>query len=369
MLKSFRFWLGLGASLGLLLLFLWNVDFSKTWRVLRDDTNYAYFVPAVLVYFVALGIRSVRWHYLMLHLKSIPPGRLFPVVAIAYLANNVLPFRLGELVRAHFVGEKEQVSKASALATIGVERVLDGLTLLLFVAVVWPFVPWTEVLKDEGGDIKTTWLILAGVVAVILFVGLLSILLLATSPTLGNRLARLVALKLPRDLRPKAENAVHLLIDGFGAIRSPRRLIIVTLLSGPVWLAEAVVYYIVALSFDLDLGFHAILLVTATSNLATVIPSSIGGIGPFEVVAKITLLAFLPNTEEFESLIVVYVFSVHILALWLPVNILGMYYLWRENITLAQLAKSRRIDLASDEADSMASQARDGTHPSMEMEV
>lgn len=364
MLKSFRFWLGLSASLVFLLLFLWKVDFAGTGRELRD-TNYAYFVPAVLVYFVALAIRSVRWHYLMLHLKSIPPGRLFPVVAIAYLSNNILPLRLGELVRAHFVGEKEQVSKASALATIAVERVLDGLTLLLFAAIVWPFVPWTDVLKDEGGDINTTWLILAVVVALIFVVGLLAIFLLATSPTLGKRLARLVALILPRSYRPKAENAVYLLIEGFGAIRSPRRLIIISLLSGPVWLTEAVVYYIIALSFDLDLGFHAILLVTATSNLAAAIPSSIGGIGPFEVAAKTSLIAFGLGAEVATA----YAFSVHILALWLPVNILGMFYLWRENITLAQLARSRRIELAPDEEEGMASQTRDGTHPSMEMEV
>ena len=368
MLKSFRFWLGLGASLGFMLLFLWKVevdfpptgieitprlDWGGVWRQLQA-VNYFYFIPAVLVYFVALGIRSVRWHYLMLHLKSIPSGRLFPVVAIAYLSNNILPLRLGELVRAHFVGEKEQVSKASALATIGVERVLDGLTLFLFVAVVWPFVPWTEVLKDEGGDIKTTWLILAVVVALIFVVGLLAIFLLAKSPTLGNGLARLVAMKLPRVLRPKAENTVNLLIEGFGAIRSPRQLIIISLLSGPVWLAEAVVYYIVALSFDLDLGFHAILLVTATSNLATAIPSSIGGIGPFEVVAAGTLVAFGVAAEPAAT----YAFFVHIIALWLPVNILGLFYLWRENITLAQLARSKSINLASQEAEGLASQAQ-----------
>ena len=76
------------------------------------------------------------------------------MVAIGYLANNMLPVRLGELVRAHFLGEREGISKASSLASIGVERVFDGLTLLLFIAVIWPFLPWTDALRTNGGGLR-----------------------------------------------------------------------------------------------------------------------------------------------------------------------------------------------------------------------
>ena len=63
-----------------------------------------------------------------------------PVVVIGYMANNLLPMRLGELVRSYYVGEREGISKASALATVFVERVFDALTLLFFIAVIAPFV-------------------------------------------------------------------------------------------------------------------------------------------------------------------------------------------------------------------------------------
>ena len=315
---------------------------GQTWGELRD-ANYAYFVPAVLLYFVALGFRSLRWRYLLLHLKAIPPLRLYPVVAIGYLANNVLPFRLGELVRAHSLGEREEVSKASALATIAVERVMDGLTLILFAAVVLPFLPWTDVLKTGEGSLNFWRVVLSVAVAVVFVVGFLVLLALATSPEMGRRLESLVTFYLPAGLRPKFATLLYLLIEGLGSLRNPRRLLVISAVSLPVWLAEAAMYYILSLSFDLDQPFQVILLVTVTSNLATAIPSSIGGIGPFEVVAKSTLVAFGVTGEPAAA----YAFFVHIVALWLPVNLLGLIFLSRENLSLRRLVKGSSMDLST----------------------
>ena len=340
MLRTRRFWLGLTVSVGFLILFLWKLDFERIGTELRD-ANYAYLFPAILVYFCAFGFRSLRWRYLLLHLKAVPATRLYPVVSIGYLANNILPVRLGEFVRAHFLGEREGITKASALSTIAVERVFDGLTLLFFAAVVLPFLPWTDVLKNDSGEVNTLWVVASVAIALLFVVGFLVLFLFATSPALARRLALIVTSVSPRGLRPKAESLVYLLIDGLGALRSPRRLLLISLLSIPVWLTEAAMYYILARSFDLDVGFEVILVVTATSNLATAIPSSIGGIGPFEVVAKSTLVAFGVAAEPAAA----YAFFVHIIALWLPVNVLGLMFLWKENISLSQLIRTRHIDM------------------------
>lgn len=342
MLLSHRFWLGLIVSIGFLFLFLWKIDFGETGRELRD-ANYIYFIPAVLIYFGALGFRSLRWRYLLLHIKPIHPRSLFPVVAIGYMSNNVLPIRLGELVRAHFLGEKEKVNKASALATIAVERVFDGLTLLLFAAVIWPFLPWTDVLRNDAGDLKLWWIALSVIVATAFVAGFLVLFIFASSPRLANRMTGMIALLAPRRFRPKVKGIIDLLIEGLGALRSPRKLMFISFLSFPVWLTEAAMYYILAVSFGLDQPFQVILLVTATSNLATAVPSSIGGIGPFEVVAKSTLVAVGVGAEVAAA----YAFSVHIIALWLPVNILGLVFLWKENLSLSEIARTRQIDLAS----------------------
>ena len=340
MLSTRRFWLGLIVTAGFLFLFLWKVDLGKAARELQD-ANYVYVIPAVLLYFVAFGFRSLRWRYLLLHLKPIPPWRLYPVVAIGYLANNILPMRLGELVRAHFLGEKEGISKTSALATLAVERVFDGLTLLLFAAVVWPFLPWTSVLRTEAGELKALWVGLSALIAILFVAGFLFLFLIATSPGLGAKLTHVLTSVAPRGLRPKVAGLMSMLVEGLGALRSPRKLLLISLLSAPVWLTEAAMYYIIAISLDLDQPFEVILLVTATSNLATAIPSSIGGIGPFEVVAASTLVAFGVGVDPAAA----YAFFVHIIALWLPVNVLGLLFLWKEKTSLAQLARSGRIDM------------------------
>ena len=343
MIHSRRFWLGFGISVGFVVLSLWNVDFGQMGSELKH-ANYAYYLPAILIYFLAFGFRSLRWRYLLLHLKPISPLRLYPVISIGYLANNVLPMRLGELVRAHFVGEKEGISKASSLATIGVERVLDGLTLLLLAGVIWPFLPWTDVLKTDTGDLKIWWVALSIALALGFVAAFVLLVILATSPGLGRTVAHLLSSLMPVRLRPKVEGLINLMLEGLGALRSPGRLIVMLVLSIPVWLAEATLYYLLAISFDLDVGFHVILLVTATSNLATAVPWSIGGIGPFEVVATSTLVAFGVGLDP----ATIYSFFVHIVALWLPVNVLGMIFLWREKVSLAQLARTRRIDVSSD---------------------
>ena len=52
------------------------------------------------------------------------------------MANNLLPFRSGELVRAYILGEQRKISKISTLGTIAVERLLDVVVLMLFLVAV-----------------------------------------------------------------------------------------------------------------------------------------------------------------------------------------------------------------------------------------
>ncbi len=342
MLTARRFWLGLAVSAGLLFIFLWRVDFQEVRGELGDGSKYLYLIPAVLLYFFALSIRSFRWRYLLLHLKPISPLKLYPIVAIGYMANNLLPIRLGELVRAHFLGEKEGISKASGLATIGVERMLDGLTLLLLVAIVWPFLPWTEVLRDDAGNVKSWWLALSVMVVVVFVGGFVGLIFVALRPEVGNAIVRRLASLLPSALRETAVRIGLQLIEGLAALKSPKKLLIMGALSVPIWLVEVLVYYTMSLAFDLGQPFQVILLVTATSNLATAVPSSIGGIGPFEVVAKSTLLAFGVGGDAATA----YVFFVHIITLWMPVSILGLLFLWRENLSLTRLARSKELSMS-----------------------
>ena len=139
-LKRWQFWLGLAVSAVFLLWALQGLDLQQVAQYLKRG-NYLWLIPSVGVYFLAVLVRTWRWDYLLRPLKRIPVKRLFPVVVIGYMGNNIFPFRVGELLRAYVLKRNEQVSISSSLATIVVERIFDGLTMLLFVFVALPTLP------------------------------------------------------------------------------------------------------------------------------------------------------------------------------------------------------------------------------------
>ena len=341
--NRWQFWLGGGVSVVLLLLLLYQVDLGELKDALRD-ANYFLLAPSIAIYFVAVLFRAVRWRYLLAPMKAIPVRRLYPVVIIGYMANNLLPVRLGEVVRSYYLARQEDLNTSSALATIAVERVYDGITLLAFAALA---APWLLLLGEFDGAANvsrtTGTIFLAGAIAA--FTGMLAFFtLLGSSASFANRMEGLLRL-VPAGPRPKAAGFFRTFVAGLAVLNSPGKHLGLFIYSLPVWLLECSVYLMLAYSFGLDEYFDSVwvlllvvLLVTATSNLATAVPSAIGGIGPFEIVAQQTLVALGVGA----SLAGVYSGFVHLVALWLPVNLVGLVLLWRSNLSLRELTGTRR---------------------------
>ena len=122
--NNWRIWIGLAVSGLFLLLLLLRVDRQEIVSAL-SNANYLYVAPAIGLYFIAVYFRSIRWAYLLSPIGPFPVNRLYPVVIIGYMANNLLPARLGELVRSYYLAQRETVSGSTALATVAVERVYD----------------------------------------------------------------------------------------------------------------------------------------------------------------------------------------------------------------------------------------------------
>ena len=122
-----KYLVGIGASLILVALFLFTGNPSGMLAAL-GSANYWYVIPAVVMYFVSVYFRAMRWSVLLRHIRPVKVPRLFPVVVVGYMANNLLFVRLGELVRCYYLSEREGVSTTSALVTVFVERIFDALT-------------------------------------------------------------------------------------------------------------------------------------------------------------------------------------------------------------------------------------------------
>ena len=344
-----RIWLGIAITALFVALALVRLDLGETWSA-AAGANYAYLVPAIAVYFVSLYVRSYRWRYLLQPFAAVHSWRLYPVILVGYMANNILPVRLGELARSYYLSVREPVRGSTALATILVERVFDGLTLLVFLAVAALFLP-IEALALRIGETRglAPW----GVAALLAapFIGVLAgIVLVALRPEPSRTLVQRLTQRLPGGTGARVQGVADRFIAGFEGLHRPSRLGAVFARSVPIWLAEAVMYYIVALGFDLQdqLGgplamASAILVVTAASNLATALPSSPGSLGPFEALAVLALV-FLGVDGETE---LAYAIVLH-LALLLPVIAAGLAPRAARGLTLGELMRRREAAVAPD---------------------
>jgi uncharacterized protein (TIRG00374 family) len=115
-------------------LFLWlamRASTGRSSRIAIERTRWLYLVPAVVLTMLGHFIRSIRWKYMMDPIKRCGIRPLWSATAIAFMVNNLLPARLGELVRAFVIGRSQNVSRSASFATIVYERVVDVFVLIL----------------------------------------------------------------------------------------------------------------------------------------------------------------------------------------------------------------------------------------------
>jgi uncharacterized protein (TIRG00374 family) len=295
------------------------------WLSLRS-ADYLWLIPSVAVYFLAVWARTWRWDYLLRPIKQIPLGRLFPVVVIGYMGNNVYPLRAGELLRAFVLRQSEDVSMSSSLATIVVERVFDGLVMLLFVFVALPFAP----LPSES-------IRLVVILGSIVFMGaLLVFFAVAAVPARFMRLTEWFAERLlPERLRAPVLGFAGRFIIGLAALRSGRGLLMIFVTSVIIWLLEAVKYWFVMHAFDFTVSFFALMLMNGVVNLATTLPSAPGYIGTFDGPGIAVLTLYGVDA----AVAAAYTLTLHA-ALWLPITLLGIYYMVRTELRWADIGRA-----------------------------
>lgn len=320
MLRNWRFWLGLIISLLFLYWAFARIELGGLIQALRE-ADYAWVVPAVLVYFVAVYLRGWRWKLLLKPLKDVTAYSLFRMVVIGFAANNTLPARLGELVRSYLLGRKEGLSKSSVLATVVVERVFDVLVMLAIIALgANVLAPVLEARQLPGTQLLP--LMAAGFAAL-----LGAFLWAAAQPRQAKRLAHLFLRHLPQALRERLDRLLHSFLEGLAVLRGPGGVLVLFGWSGLIWFLEAAKYWIIMQGFGFDTSFTVLALAMAIANLGTAIPSAPGYIGTFEFLTAQVLFLFGVAMEVGLS----YALVLHA-ALYFPVTLLGFYYAWSEGM-------------------------------------
>ncbi len=322
-----RLALGLGGSSAFLVLFLRNADFHQVGRAFTDVSAW-WIGPALLVYFAGIAARAWRWHWLLLHIKSIPWWRLFPIVAIGFGVNNVLPLRAGELVRAHVLYQRHDISRLSGLSSIFMTRVYDGLMLTFFlvIGVIASLVGFGG-MNDAGDELTAAMAFLVfGITGAFLVFGAI-----ARRPADAERIVGRLLSRLPGQA-DREWTWLQPLITGMSAQANRQQVIGALIASLIAWALEALMYWMVGQAFNLGLPFPVYLLVAAAANLLITAPSTAGGVGPFEWATKATLLIWLPTlgtlgAQDAESTAVAFAAILHGLVI-IPISLVGLIALW-----------------------------------------
>jgi uncharacterized protein (TIRG00374 family) len=325
MKKSWRIWLGVVITLVFLVIAFRGQDFNAIRQALRDF-NYLYLIPALALLFTGVWFRAVRWRILLKPVVEISSRDVFPIVIIGFMANNILPLRAGELARTYALSSKTGAKKSATLATIAIERLFDGITMLGFILVSATVISLTSNLRH-----------LAIIAFIIFACGILFLVLLTLSGNWRDRILQIVLGPLPEVMADRIEKMAEGFLVGLGVLRRRRDLALVAAYSVIAWSFEASTYWMIAKGFGDPLAAAltpaAALLTTGVANLATLIPSSPGYVGPFETGVKWVVEGALGVNG---SLALSYAILVHA-TLFFPVTVLGLFVLWRERISLGQL--------------------------------
>jgi len=341
------FWFGaIGSAVFLAVFFVLFVDFNTIGDVL-GEANYLYVLPSLVFYFIAVWFRAARWKFLLRPLIGKPTKSIYSVVVIGYMANNLIPVRIGEIVRSYYLSLRESCSATAAFGTVAVERATDVLALLFFLAAagLMGTVGVERTVGDISSEVPGGALVLA-LVALLPFVAVLTVVIVistASSKTVLGWLDRMMFM-VGGSLRTRLLGIAERLLEGLTVISSLKDLAKVFAWSIPVWAAEAVMYYLIAQGFDLRSVFDsqveyiaAILVFTAAANLAGVLPSTAGSWGPFDFFGAAALVTLGVGQDVAAA----YALTVHV-ALWLPPTVLGAVLLILDGSSLSKLMKGAR---------------------------
>ena len=258
---------GLGTAISVicLLLVVRSVDLNQVTGLLSRAT-WPLLGGAIAATITDIVLRAFRWRVLVAPLKIVPVTRVLVYLLVGYLANNVLPGRAGELVRSHYLGDREGASRTSVLGTVLVERILDVLSLLFLSAMAW----WLTGAVPQ----------LAGLLAIGVVGGVVALALLVTMVVLPG--SSRVLPWLGRQL-PSIATSIGAKLRAGVAVAAHRKTLLVSLaLTLGAWGATAAVFAVAAAMVGLDISPAQVLLIAAATNLATAIPSAPGYLGTFE---------------------------------------------------------------------------------------
>jgi uncharacterized protein (TIRG00374 family) len=324
-----KLWIGVGISLFFLFLLFRKIDFHKLLAAFRE-MDYRYLWPALLFTFVSYFFRAVRWYFLLLPIKKTRLKNLFPATMIGYMANNILPARLGEFVRAYVLGEKEGIAMSAVFASLVIDRLFDGFTVLLIL-----LFTFFTVKLPPGMESVQHGLVVGGYITLTIYFVVIAFLFILKKRTLQtiNLIGRLLK-PFPARVSGKVIPLLGSFIEGVRISSKPAELFALLLSSFVIWAFAIWPVDLMLRSFGIILPITASMFIMVFLVFAVMVPASPGYVGTYHAACVYGLMAFNIQKEKALSIALI----IHGINFF-PVIILGLYYLWHDNVSLAEMRK------------------------------
>jgi len=238
-----------------------------------QQIDLVYLILATIFLWGSVWVRGLRWKWLFK--ESAPPSvsSLYRAELIGYFGNNVLPLRLGEILRTYIIGKENNLSKSFVFGTVVLERLMDMLALTFFGIILLFLYPFEE-------EWISDYLLKGGAVILII---ILTLIILSRFK--------------PNNTDNKFLSILNQILDGLLSVRK-QRVIPVVISSLLIWSIYLLDVYLIQKAFQFNLSWAQTLAVLVISSLVLSIPSAPGMIGTFHAAVKYTmvdLFAFTPN--------------------------------------------------------------------------
>jgi uncharacterized protein (TIRG00374 family) len=323
-----KLWIGIAISAFFLFLLFRKIDFGKLAAAFRE-LDYRFIPPALILTFVSYYLRAVRWKFLLLPIKRTRLANLFPSTLIGYMANNLLPARLGEFVRAYSLGKKESIGTSAVFASLVLDRLCDGFTVLLIL-----LITFFTIRLPAGMEHIQRGLVTGGYVTFALYLAVLAFLALLKGRTewtvrLVGRLITPVSARFSEQLVTQMRS----FISGIRIPTRPSQLAAILVSSLLIWASAIWPVDLILRSFGVTLPIAASMFIMVFLVFAVMVPASPGYVGTYHFACVTALSAFNIGSEKALSIALV----THGMSFF-PVIAAGLYCLWRDKLSLKKIS-------------------------------
>jgi len=292
---------------------------------LIKEGEYIWIFPALLAMISSFWLRGYRWKCILEPVKEVSIHSAYSATMIGYMANNILPFRMGDLIRLVAIWKEAGVSRAVALGSVVIERIFDLFMMLAIFGLVllaYPQLP--------------QWAVGAGYFTI----GIFAILIFFSFYARNNveaivRFNKKLMSTFSDRAAEKGERIIRSFSDGLKVIHNAKDLLWLVLVSFVLWLMNILWVMFTLEIFDFDLPISASFLVLIFILFAVSIPSAPGYVGTFHgfVIAALVFMGI--NTDAARASAVV----MHATN-YIPITLIGLYYLWKSNFSLRSVSEN-----------------------------